>query len=117
MFAFQKLEYISSENLVETQNVDNMEMIITQHFTHLHGVLQNTEKKIIDSLREHQNARGRNIKEILTQLDEHEERLQSALVVRITKFLSFLSFIEKREKYVQKVNFLECYKFFIRINK
>ncbi|XP_017755706.1 PREDICTED: RING finger protein 17-like [Eufriesea mexicana] len=56
-------------------------MIVTQHFTYLHGVLQNTERRIINSLREHQNAQGKNIEEILTQLNKHEERLQSALVI------------------------------------
>lgn len=67
-----------------------MEGTVTQHFTYLHGILQNAEKQIIDSLRAHKNSRNKNIDEISTQLKEHEERLQSAIVVRIHFYLKFL---------------------------
>ena len=67
-----------------------MEGTVTQHFTYLHGIPQNAEKQIIDSLRAHKNSRNKNIDEISTQLKEHEERLQSAIVVRIHFYLKFL---------------------------
>lgn len=83
MFAFQKLKNISYSS-VGTKNSDIVEGTVTQHFTYLHGILQNAEKQIIDSLRAHKNSRNKNIDEISTQLKEHEERLQSAIVVRIS---------------------------------
>lgn len=74
-----------SSSLVETQNTDTTEATVTQHFTHLHGVLQNVEKQIINSLREHKDFRRKNIDAISTELREYEEQLQSAIVVRVRR--------------------------------
>lgn len=81
-FAFQKLMTISS-SLVETQNTDTTEATVNQHFAHLHGVLQNVEKRIINSLRKHKDFKRKNIDAISSELRKYEEQLQSALVVRI----------------------------------
>ncbi|XP_043795081.1 RING finger protein 17 isoform X2 [Apis laboriosa] len=78
--AQKKLKNISYSS-IGTKNSDIVEGTVTQHFTYLHGILQNAEKQIIDSLRAHKNSRNKNIDEISTQLKEHEERLQSAIVV------------------------------------
>ncbi|CAK9832570.1 RING finger protein 17 [Anthophora retusa] len=60
---------------------DNIEASVTEHFTYLHGVLQNLEKTILDSLQKHRSSRMKNIEDIFAQLKEHEFQLQSALVV------------------------------------
>ncbi|XP_043528464.1 uncharacterized protein LOC122538452 isoform X2 [Frieseomelitta varia] len=70
-----------SSSLVETQNTDTTEATVTQHFAYLHGVLQNVEKQIIISLREHKDFRRKNIDAISTELKEYEEQLQSAIVI------------------------------------
>ncbi|KAK1134476.1 hypothetical protein K0M31_007258 [Melipona bicolor] len=70
-----------SSSLVETQNTDTTEATVTQHFAYLHGVLQNVEKQIINSLREHKNFKRKNIDAISTELREYEEQLQSAIVI------------------------------------
>ncbi|XP_076287451.1 tudor domain-containing protein qin isoform X2 [Lasioglossum baleicum] len=63
------------------QNGDKIETTITQHFAYLHGVLQNMERKMIDSLNHQRDSWNDNIDEITTQLKEHEERLQTAFIV------------------------------------
>ncbi|XP_053997155.1 uncharacterized protein LOC128886369 isoform X1 [Hylaeus anthracinus] len=68
----------------ERQNNEKVESAITQHFAHLHGILQNVEKKIIDSLHEQCVSKDNNIDEIDSQLKDHEERLQSAYVISST---------------------------------
>ncbi|XP_076172595.1 tudor domain-containing protein qin isoform X2 [Ptiloglossa arizonensis] len=65
----------------EIINTDSVEATVTQHFAYLHGVLQNVERKIIDSLHQQSDSRNENIDEILLQLKEQEDQLQSALVM------------------------------------
>ncbi|XP_076379194.1 tudor domain-containing protein qin isoform X2 [Megalopta genalis] len=63
------------------QDAKNMETIITQHFCYLHGVLQNMEKNIIDSVHQQYNNLHKNIEEISLQLKEHEDHLRNVLHV------------------------------------
>ncbi|XP_076766706.1 tudor domain-containing protein qin [Xylocopa sonorina] len=77
----QKKLKTSALNPVDLPETDSVQASITQHFAYLHGALQNLEKSIIDSLREYQSSRDKNIEEISAQLREHEEQLQSALIV------------------------------------
>ncbi|XP_076620777.1 tudor domain-containing protein qin isoform X2 [Colletes latitarsis] len=65
----------------EVLNTDSIEATITQHFAYLHGVLQNMETKLIDSLHQRRDSKNKDIDEIALQLKEHEERLQSAHVI------------------------------------
>ncbi|XP_046142311.1 tudor domain-containing protein 1 isoform X1 [Osmia bicornis bicornis] len=65
----------------EAHNIDSVETAVTQHFAHLHGILQNLEKKIIDSLNDHRNARSNNLEDISEQLRDYENQLQYALLI------------------------------------
>lgn len=79
---------ISSISGEEIPNIASIEETVTQHFAYLHGVLQNTEQQIIDTLQEYKNLQNKNSNEIFTQLKEYEERLQSAILVSI-RFQTF----------------------------
>ncbi|KOC60697.1 RING finger protein 17 [Habropoda laboriosa] len=65
----------------EIHNTDSIEARVTEHFTYLHGILQNLERKILDSLQEHRSSHMKNIDDVFTQLKEHEYQLQTARVV------------------------------------
>ncbi|XP_015431060.1 PREDICTED: RING finger protein 17-like [Dufourea novaeangliae] len=94
----------------ETQNTDCLEGSITQHFAYLHGVLQNVERKIIDSLHKRHDSWNKNIDEISQQLREHEDRLQSALVVigSITENLDKID-IQQVIRNLQKLADIPCH--------
>ncbi|XP_076395863.1 tudor domain-containing protein qin isoform X2 [Megachile rotundata] len=65
----------------ESHNIDSVETAVTQHFAYLHGILQNVEKNIIDSLHNHRNSRSTNIEDISQQLQDYENQIQSALMI------------------------------------
>lgn len=79
---------VSFTSVEEIPNIASIEATVTQHFACLHGVLQNTEQQIIDTLQEYKDLQNKNINEIFTQLKEYEERLQSAILVSI-RFQTF----------------------------
>ncbi|XP_076656102.1 tudor domain-containing protein qin [Halictus rubicundus] len=77
----QKKLNLSTMSPTSLQNADKIETTITQHFAHLHGVLQNMETKIIDSLHHQRASWHDNVDDITSQLKEHENRLETAILV------------------------------------
>ncbi|XP_026668019.1 RING finger protein 17 isoform X2 [Ceratina calcarata] len=76
----KKLTVLSSQPSEMQDIVENIESKVTQHFSYLHGVLQNLESEIINSIRKYEDIRKKNIDEISLELKQHEDRLQSALM-------------------------------------
>ncbi|XP_043682630.1 RING finger protein 17 isoform X3 [Vespula pensylvanica] len=68
----------------EIKNNENVEASITQHFAHLHGVLQNIERRMIDKIHGQNTSCITNIKELESQLKSYQNRLQGALLVAST---------------------------------
>uniref|UniRef100_A0A0C9Q8P8 RNF17_0 protein n=2 Tax=Fopius arisanus TaxID=64838 RepID=A0A0C9Q8P8_9HYME len=71
----------SLEVPLETESIANVEAQINQHFLHLHGVLQNIEGKIIESVRAQSHLQERNLQEIDMQLKETEKDLEAGILV------------------------------------
>ncbi|KAL2748663.1 RING finger protein 17 isoform X3, partial [Vespula maculifrons] len=83
IFSFQKLKTIEISQ-TEIKNNENVEASITQHFAHLHGVLQNIERRMIDKIHRQNTSCITNIKELESQLKSYQNRLQGALLVAST---------------------------------
>lgn len=62
----------------------DVEARIVQHFTRLHGVLQNMQAKLIEQLYHPRTSLNSNLREIEMQLCKQEKQLGVALKVRIT---------------------------------
>ncbi|XP_015127685.1 tudor domain-containing protein 1 isoform X2 [Diachasma alloeum] len=65
----------------EPESVANIEAEINQHFLHLHGVLQNIEGKMIETLRAQMHRQERNLQEIDEQLERIEKNLEAGVLV------------------------------------
>ncbi|XP_046594753.1 RING finger protein 17 [Neodiprion lecontei] len=58
---------------------EKVEAALIQHFTYLHGVLQNIEHRLINQLQEQQNFVGSNIAAIKERLKEQKNEIENAL--------------------------------------
>lgn len=81
-FTFQKIESALASNMYNLENSETIETTITQHFTYLHGVLQNMEAKLISQLYQQRDSLKSNLENIDIQLRSQEERLKVTLQVR-----------------------------------
>ncbi|XP_046734987.1 RING finger protein 17 [Diprion similis] len=58
---------------------EKVEAALIQHFTYLHGVLQNIENRIINQLQEQQNSVGNNIASIKERLKEQKNEIENGI--------------------------------------
>lgn len=81
-FMFQKIQkmLIFPEELQKNETIENA---INKHFLHLHGVLQNIEKRSIDRLYEQRDSLTKNLEILQQRLNVQESQLQSVLTVSI----------------------------------
>ncbi|XP_043290163.1 RING finger protein 17 isoform X2 [Venturia canescens] len=61
----------------------NIEKAINEHFVHLHGLLQNIEKRLIDKLYEQRDNLTKNLEDLKKRLDAQENKLQAALTMTL----------------------------------
>ncbi|XP_012527118.1 RING finger protein 17 isoform X2 [Monomorium pharaonis] len=77
-------EKVNSAIISNTYNLQNSEAIeasIAQHFAYLHGVLQNTEAKLMNQLQQQDDILKNNLEEIQTQLSSQEAKLKLTLQI------------------------------------
>lgn len=84
MILFQKVRSAITSNTHKLQNDELIEASIAQHFSYLHGVLQNMEAKLMKQLYEPRDTLKRNLEDIEMQLRSQEERLKLTLQVRFS---------------------------------
>lgn len=89
-FTFQKIESALASNMYDLENSKTIETAITQHFAHLHGVLQNMEAKLMSQLYQQRDSLKSNLENIDLQLRSQEERLKVTLQVRFFQKLKIL---------------------------
>ncbi|XP_078032557.1 tudor domain-containing protein qin isoform X2 [Augochlora pura] len=77
----QKKLMESDKSSKRIKDASNLEKTITQHFCYLHGILQNMEVKMIDTLHQQTEILCKNVEEVSLQLKEYENRLQNVLRV------------------------------------
>ncbi|XP_066589613.1 RING finger protein 17 isoform X2 [Prorops nasuta] len=65
----------------DLENSKEIRHVIHEHFTHLHGILQNVEQGILEKLDERKTATLKNFQDIESRLLIEENQLQSALLV------------------------------------
>ncbi|XP_012283187.1 RING finger protein 17 isoform X2 [Orussus abietinus] len=68
----------------QLQNSEAVEASINQHFTYLHGVLQNVEKQLIDKLYDQRTNLKSNLEDIERQIKIQEEQLLAGLRMAAT---------------------------------
>ncbi|KAL6255095.1 hypothetical protein P5V15_013427 [Pogonomyrmex californicus] len=76
---FKKIKSVVTYNKI--QNNEKLEATITEHFAHLHGVLQNTEAKLMKQLHEQRDYLKNNLDDIKVQLQTQEEKLKLTLQI------------------------------------
>ncbi|XP_063980267.1 RING finger protein 17-like [Diachasmimorpha longicaudata] len=65
----------------EAKSIANVEAEINQHFVHLHGVLQNIEERMIETIRAQMHQNEKNLHEVQNALQECEKQLEAGVLV------------------------------------
>lgn len=82
---FPMLQIIRKKLVYPEESQSSVKMVetaINQHFAHLHGVLQNVERRMIDKLNGQRKDYVVNLNDVQQRLTTHEDQLQSSLQVR-----------------------------------
>lgn len=65
----------------QLQNSDMVEANINQYFAHIHGVLQQIERELIEKMNSQRSALRNHMEKIKKDINEYEEILQDNLLV------------------------------------
>ncbi|KAL0123514.1 hypothetical protein PUN28_005788 [Cardiocondyla obscurior] len=77
----EKIKSAISSNTDKIENRDDTEASISQHFAHLHGILQNMEANLINQLHKPNEGIKKNLADLKMQLQMQEEKLNLAMQI------------------------------------